>query len=190
MIKIIGAGGFASEVIKYATRDFEVYVDDEYYHSRSIPFARPLSNDDGNGFYVIAIGDPSLRRRKYVELGRPRLSWLHSDTAIVGASDIADGSILCDYSVVTDNVTIGEHCHLNLHVSIGHDCVIGDFFTASPGARVSGNCVIGNGVFLGTNAVVNPGLSICDNVIIGSGCVVTKDIVESGTYIGIPARKI
>ena len=32
--------------------------------------------------------------------------------------------------------------------------------------------------------------TICDNAVIGAGAVVTKDITEPGTYVGIPARKI
>jgi acetyltransferase-like isoleucine patch superfamily enzyme len=33
-------------------------------------------------------------------------------------------------------------------------------------------------------------VSICDDVVIGAGSVVTKDITESGTYAGNPARRL
>jgi acetyltransferase-like isoleucine patch superfamily enzyme len=52
-----------------------------------------------------------------------------------------------------------------------------------------GSTYIGNGVSIGSNATILP-VKICDNVVIGAGAVVTKDIVESGTYIGSPARKL
>ena len=48
---------------------------------------------------------------------------------------------------------------------------------------------IGNHVSIGTNATIMP-VNICDNVVIGAGSVVTKDITESGKYVGNPARKI
>jgi len=46
---------------------------------------------------------------------------------------------------------------------------------------------IGSRVSIGTNATVLP-VTICDSAVIGAGAVVTKDIVESGVYVGNPAR--
>ena len=43
---------------------------------------------------------------------------------------------------------------------------------------------IGNNVSIGTNATILP-VTIVDNVIIGAGAVVTKDILEPGTYMVI-----
>jgi acetyltransferase-like isoleucine patch superfamily enzyme len=48
---------------------------------------------------------------------------------------------------------------------------------------------IGNKVYIGSNSTILP-ISICDDVVIGAGSVVTKNITESGTYAGNPARKI
>jgi acetyltransferase-like isoleucine patch superfamily enzyme len=52
-----------------------------------------------------------------------------------------------------------------------------------------GTTQIGDRVSIGTNATLMP-VTICDDVVIGAGAVVTKDITESGTYVGNPARKI
>ncbi|TDQ24102.1 acyltransferase [Tenacibaculum caenipelagi] len=56
--------------------------------------------------------------------------------------------------------------------------------------HVGSEISIGNNVQIGVNAVVLPNVSICDNVIIGAGAVVSKDILESGIYVGIPAKKV
>jgi acetyltransferase-like isoleucine patch superfamily enzyme len=48
---------------------------------------------------------------------------------------------------------------------------------------------IGKNVSIGSNATILP-VSIIDNVVIGAGSVVTKNITESGTYMGNPAKKI
>jgi acetyltransferase-like isoleucine patch superfamily enzyme len=40
---------------------------------------------------------------------------------------------------------------------------------------------------VGTNATILP-VTICDQVVIGAGAVVTKDITQSGIYVGNPAR--
>ena len=59
-----------------------------------------------------------------------------------------------------------------------------------PNSSNPSNCTIGNNVFIGTNAVIREGVKIVDNCIIGAGAVVLKDIIESGTYVGLPAKKI
>lgn len=141
-------------------------------------------------FYVIAIGDPSARQKAFLQ--RPHLKYIsfRASTALVQSSSIGVGAILCPYSVVTRDVEIGTHCQLNIGVTVGHDCRIGDFFTAAPGARISGNVIIGNRVYVGSNAVIKEKVTICDDVTIGAGAVVVKDIIEPGTYVGIPAKKI
>lgn len=49
---------------------------------------------------------------------------------------------------------------------------------------------ISDDVWLSANTVVIPGVSICSHVVIGANSVVTRDILESGVYVGSPARKI
>ena len=94
------------------------------------------------------------------------------------------------YVVLTNSITIGRGCLLNLHVSIGHDTHVGDFVEMSPGVRISGNCQIGNYCNLGTNAVVLPGVNLGDNVVVGAGAVVTEDVPANTMVVGVPARKI
>ena len=48
---------------------------------------------------------------------------------------------------------------------------------------------IGDRVSIGSNATVLP-ITICDDVVIGAGAVVTKDITQTGTYVGNPARRL
>ena len=48
---------------------------------------------------------------------------------------------------------------------------------------------LGNKVYVGSNSTILP-ISICDDVVIGAGSVVTKDIIQPGTYAGNPARKL
>tara|TARA_A100001015_G_scaffold310542_1_gene412154 strand:+ start:7185 stop:7412 length:228 start_codon:yes stop_codon:yes gene_type:complete len=49
--------------------------------------------------------------------------------------------------------------------------------------------IVGNNVSIGSNATILP-VTICDSVVIGAGSVVTRNIIESGVYVGNPARKI
>lgn len=48
---------------------------------------------------------------------------------------------------------------------------------------------IGSRVSIGSNSTILP-VTVVDDVVIGAGSVVTKDILEPGTYAGNPARKL
>ena len=100
------------------------------------------------------------------------------------------GSIICPNCVLTINIKLGTHSQLNLNTTIGHDCRIQDYFTTAPGAKISGNCNIGQGVYVGTNASIKEKLTITDSVVIGLNCGVVKNLTECGVYVGVPAKKI
>jgi acetyltransferase-like isoleucine patch superfamily enzyme len=102
--------------------------------------------------------------------------------------------------VIGDRTKVQSHSFICELVSIGNDCFIGhgvmfinDLF--SDGGPAGGDAAkwqptrIGNHVSIGSNATILP-ISICDDVVIGAGAVVTKDILEPGTYIGNPAKKL
>ena len=98
--------------------------------------------------------------------------------------------------VVGENTRIQSHSFICSNVTIGSDCFIGHgvMFTNDKfyNRELSKNflpTVLGNKVYVGSNATILP-ISICDDVVIGAGSVVTKDITESGTYVGNPARKL
>jgi acetyltransferase-like isoleucine patch superfamily enzyme len=104
------------------------------------------------------------------------------------------------------NVNIGDRCKIQSHsficelVTIGNDCFIGhgvmfinDKFSvggpAGGNRELWGYTKISSNVSIGSNATILP-VSICSNVVIGAGAVVTKDISESGKYVGNPAVKM
>lgn len=192
-LAIIGAGGFGREVKQWALRSqliglfpYTFYVSDEV----AAPPVRPLSQlDPDRSLAVVAIGDPNARAKVVQGLRHgQRFTMVIHHTAI-NRSDSNEGLIMCPYSVITTDCTIGKHVHLNLHSDIGHDCIIGDYVTLAPSARVSGRCTIGSRVYIGSNAVIREGVTVCDNVTIGAGAVVLSDITEAGVYVGVPAKK-
>ncbi len=102
--------------------------------------------------------------------------------------------------VVGDNCKIQSHTFICELVTIGNNCFIGhgvmfinDKF--KNGKPASGNreawqaTNIGNNVSIGSNATIMP-VDICEGAVIGAGSVVTKSIIEPGTYAGNPAKKL
>jgi sugar O-acyltransferase (sialic acid O-acetyltransferase NeuD family) len=201
---IIGSGGFAKEV-------FTIIVDCGRLNS-FIGFFEPdkvLENrfspktlgfpcygysqiDTKIHKAIIAVGDPVTREKIVNELPTDLeyLTLFHPKANISEWVEIAEGAIICAGTILTVDINLGKHAHLNLNTTIGHDCEIGNYFTTAPNVNVSGNCKIGNHVYLGTASCIKQGITIVDNVVVGMGAVVTKDILEPGIYIGNPLKKL
>jgi sugar O-acyltransferase (sialic acid O-acetyltransferase NeuD family) len=194
---IIGAGGFGREVywsLSVIDRvDAVFFVDDKYFDGKN-DLIKPLSEFNPLMYeVVIAIGDPIDRDKVVKSLpdNTKYFTYIHPTAQIHGLDvEIGEGSIICAGTIITTNVKIGKHAHLNLQTTIGHDCVIGDYFTTAPGAKISGNCNIANFVYIGTNASVKQKIKICDLTTIGLNAGVVKDIIEPGVYTGTPCKKI
>ena len=104
--------------------------------------------------------------------------------------EIGEGSFIGCYSILTTNIKIGTHSILNRANHIGHDCRIGNFFSAMPGVIVSGNVTIQDLVYIGTNSSIKEKVKICELTTIGLNSGVVKDINKPGVFVGTPAIKI
>lgn len=194
MIAIIGAGGLAREIASYLKHDRvcknpPMFVDDRYVQSH----CRPISELDIDKFEVIvAIGDPWTRQKIVESLPKETnyFTFIHSSVIIRDDVNIGLGSCVCPGCIISVNIAIGRHAVINTGTTVGHDCTIGDFFTASPQACLSGSCQLGSRVYLGTNASVREKVNICSDVTIGMHSCVIKTITSPGTYIGCPTKKL
>lgn len=194
-IGIIGYGGFAREVSEYIKRSskygvlsVEYFVEDEFVTDG----CKPISNITKHHQVLIAIGDGSVRDKIVKKLP----DWIKYHTYIDDSAkcftnrNIGAGSIICPNTIITTNVFIGKHVHLNLNTTVGHDTVIKDFVTTAPAVNVSGNCVIDERTYLGTNAAIREKITITNDVVIGLNSGVVNNIVESGVYVGTPAKRL
>jgi sugar O-acyltransferase (sialic acid O-acetyltransferase NeuD family) len=190
---LIGVGGFAREIKAHiGDETMKCFVDDLYWKENN-EFIFPLSQFDPNQYEVIiAVGDPRTRFDISQRLPKETkyFTYIHYSAQILGNISIGEGSMICAGSILTTNIKIGKHAHLNLQTTIGHDCEIGDYFTTSPGAKISGNCKIYDCVYVGTNASIKEKISIHSFATIGLNAGVVKHIEDGGTYVGTPAKKI
>lgn len=146
--------------------------------------------------FNVLIANPLVRRRIALEceaLGlqpftiRSRLAEVHP-TARIG-----DGAVLCQFTLISANATVGRYLHLNHHSYVSHDCIIGDFVTFAPAVRCNGTIDVGDLAYLGSGAVIHHGthsqrMRIGAGSTVGMGSVVLRSVPDGATIVGNPAR--
>lgn len=197
IIGLFGKGGFTREIRSHILKkynnniDIQIITDVIDKKDKDIVDIKNINKQLYN--FLITTGDPKLRKylyNKYPNLNY--INYIHDCNNILDKDsiNIGNGSIICAGSVLTTNITIGLCNHINLNSTIGHDTIVGDFVTCSPGVNISGNCKIGNNVLIGTNTAIREHITICDDVVIGMNSNIIKNVVEPGVYIGNPLRKL
>ena len=189
-LALFGYGGHAKEVAAQIGQGVTFFVDDKY----SNEVAKPISEfDPSEYFMMVAVSDCIDRSVIVNKLPKETeyFTFIHPTALILDDEIIiGEGSFIGANSILTTNIQIGNHAILNRGNHIGHDCIIGNYFSAMPGSIVSGNVHIGNGVYLGTNSSVIEKKYLLHDIVIGANSVVIRDITERGTYVGVPAKKI
>lgn len=189
-LALFGYGGHAREVACQIDQEVTFFVDDEYAND----IAKPISEFDPEEYMMmVAVADSHNRKAIVDRLPKETkyFTFIHPSVHIMDTNiEVGEGSFIGADSILTTNIKLGKHTLLNRGNHIGHDCIIGDYFSAMPGAIVSGNVTMGDCVYTGTNSSIKEKMIVCSGVIIGSNAAVVKHITKSGTYVGVPAKKI
>jgi sugar O-acyltransferase (sialic acid O-acetyltransferase NeuD family) len=184
---LIGNGGHAREVQAQMGIELFRFVGEEYWKEGDDKLLTLSKFDPDKYVVMIAVADSKDREDivKQLPTNTQYFTFIHPTAQLMSKNiTIDEGSFIGANSIITCNVEIGKHAILNRGVHVGHDCKIGDYFSAMPGSIVSGNVNLGNKVYLGTNSSIREKITICDDVIIGLNTGIVKDINISGTYIG------
>lgn len=204
-LHLVGAGGHGRELAWLAREvhgpDLEVVflVDDERYvtgpvHGDPVRLLAPENVEPG-GAYVVALGDPALRERAAAACeaaGLRPTTLVHPRTERSAHVVVGDGSVVAAGSVLTTDVTIGRHAHVNVGCTVSHDVVLEDFATLSPGVHLAGHVHVGRGAFLGIGASVINGragepLIIGAGAVVAAGACVTGPVAPGSLVAGVPA---
>jgi acyl-[acyl carrier protein]--UDP-N-acetylglucosamine O-acyltransferase len=103
--------------------------------------------------------------------------------------EIGSGCVI-DKSMFEGATIIGENTKIDNLVQIAHNCIVGKDVLICANVQLSGSVTIGDACYLAPSVSVRDQVSIVGDAFIGIGAVVTKQISECGTYVGIPARRI
>ena len=205
-IILIGAGGFALDVLwlierintQLPTWNVIGFADDTFAQGTIVNGLPVLGNIEWlfeqKGIYAFcAIGSAKGRKSVVERLsGCVRFATLIDPSVMYCKSiPIGEGSVLCAGTIIaTRSVYIGTHVLVDLDCKIEHGTVLRDFCTLYPSVNVSGNVTLCSCVELGASSVVLPNLSIGENTIVGAGAIVTKNLPQNCTAVGVPARPI
>ncbi len=189
-LALFGYGGHAREVAAQLNEEVTFFVDDKF----SNEIAKPISDfEPENYLMMVAIANSKEREKivKRLPTNTKYFTFVHPTALIMSENVlIGDGTFIGAYSILTTNISLGNHTILNRGVQIGHDSKLGNYFSAMPGSIVSGNVTIGSNVYIGNNASIKEKTHVVSDVIIGANAVVVKNIKSHGTYGGVAVKKI
>jgi sugar O-acyltransferase (sialic acid O-acetyltransferase NeuD family) len=189
-LALYGYGGHAREVAAQIDQPITFFVDDKYLTEET----KPISEFDPTKYLImVAVADSKDRFDMVQRLPKETqfFTFIHPTALILSDNvQVGVGSFIGANSILTTNIKLGKHAILNRGNQIGHDSEIGDYFSAMPGAIVSGNVKIHDCVYMGTNSSIKEKLSIHSLSTIGMNSCVVKHIKEPGVYVGVPVRKI
>lgn len=200
-LAIVGAGGhtrsslnlieqyFKLEKCKIYDNNFNINEKEDIFGVEIVGKIDTIAN---NQSIFLSIGDNSQRTKYFLNFADNILkdNLIHSRAIIEKNVSFGIANQVFAFTFINSGTDIGSNNIINTNAIIEHEVVIGSHNHISVGVKICGRVKIGNLCTIGAGAIVIDKINICDEVIIGAGSVVISDIKESGTYVGVPARKI
>ena len=202
LIGVYGASGCGRGILPLLRMQYPqaelMFIDDGQAPSRVngheiVDWADFLRSRSPEKSVSIAIANSKVRQALYEKCVSAGVSLVEARAASVVEMDnvtIGEGACLSPFVTLTSNIRIGRCFHANLYSYVEHDCVVGDFVTFAPGAKVNGNVTIGDHAYIGSGAALRQGITIGAGAIVGMGAVVTRDVPPGVTVVGNPAKPL
>ncbi len=206
-IVIYGAGGFGREVaamLRYSSLAEEYklmgFIDDSLAPGYDVNGLSVLGSSEyllstaETCHVCIAIANTKNRKQLVNRLATnkkliwPNIIHPHAQLHDKNNIEIGQGNIICDQSILTTNIELGDFNLINLGCTIGHDSVIGNYCSMMPAVNLSGGSILKDGVYIGSGANIIKSATLGEYAIIGSGAMVNKNIPPHTTAVGIPVQ--
>ena len=138
----------------------------------------------------IAIGSNAVRAKLATGFGQRWGSAIHRKAWLSDGAKVSEGAMIGAHAIVQCDSEIGSHTIINTAAVVEHDVRVSSFVHLAPGTIVGGGAAIAEGAFIGIGAIILPGIKVGKWSTIGAGAVVTCDVPDGTTVVGIPAREV
>lgn len=206
-VVIIGGGGHAREVADILRHQINEEllligcVVDDPENNHAAPPDLPLlgswdwfdAADRADLFVICAVGAPQARKllvERAVARGLPFTSAISPLACISPEAKLGAGVMIFPFSFISAGAFIGDHVIVNAGTTVSHQTTIASYGTLSPGVNIAGTVSIGEGCFVGIGARILQGLAIGRWSTIGAGSAVIRNVPDSVSVAGVPARII
>jgi sugar O-acyltransferase (sialic acid O-acetyltransferase NeuD family) len=204
---IIGAGGYGREVYNLAIqcveykKDFIVkgFIDDNLNALQDFEGYPPIISDikgykiQENDIFTCAIGNINLKKQFCVNIIQRKgefVNLIHPSVLLNKNVKIGNGVIIFLNSNISNDCIIEDFVTIQGYVGLGHDTKIEKWSHLNAYVFTGGFVNIGTEVTINTRATILPGIKVNKNAIVGACSLVIKNVKESTTVFGVPAKKI
>ena len=150
-------------------------------------------NPKENDVFICALGDPKwvLHYTSIIEEKGGNFISLISPKASIGRNTIiGNGCIVPGWTVISNDIKIGNHVNIGVFCDFGHDVVIGNCCHIGAYTFLGGGAEVGDGVTIHPRVSVLPHKKIENNAVLGASSVVIRNVKQGQTVFGVPAKVI
>jgi len=158
-------------------------------------FSKVRSGNDADfRQFIVGPGNPQVKQilvERALAAGLEPAPTLVDNTAVVYTESIGPGGFIGPQCAVGPQVKIGAYVTLIGLIAVGHDCVLEDYVTCTPGVVIAGSCHVGKASYFGIGSMVHHKLNIAPGTVAGAQSCLVKDVLEPhSVMVGVPAKKI
>jgi len=147
-----------------------------------------------NGIAVIcASGFSEIRKRMAQRAMKSELSFANAISPLAHVSEratIGRGVVIYAHATVGRGSVVGDHVLINAGSIVSHDNMLEPYATLNPAVSLAGNVSVAEGAYLGIGCNAIQGIRIGAWSTVGAGAVVTRDVPDRVTAVGVPAKVI
>lgn len=200
-ISIVGAGGHTRSSVNLLKQNFSdcnFLIFDDSFDAHVEEFIHDIKvvgkecNIPKESLLFLSIGNNSEREKLFNKFKKQVITknLFHKSAIVEDSLTIGISNQIFANVYINSHVEISDNNIINSSAILEHEVKLGSHNHISVGSKLCGRVKVGNNCFIGAGSIVIDKISICDDVIVGAGSVVVKDIVEAGTYVGNPAKRI
>ena len=115
---------------------------------------------------------------------------VHASAWVSESAQLSSGAVVLGGAQVNTGARLGAHAVVNTGAIVEHDVTLGAYVMVAPGAAIGGGAKIGDGSYVGLGARIRDHIALGARALVGMGAVVTADVADDVTVVGVPARPL